>query len=142
MGYGLCKYAACLGSDLVEIDPEALEDARRNAFSFAHEADEKVLCAYVVVLQSPGLVNGQLDDLLGPGGETYLPACVPLPTPDDELYGRPDLAEFHAQVGEGLGRHAVGFPHQAEKYMLGPDVVVIEPLCFLLRKGQDSAGPL
>ena len=54
-----------LVADLVEVDPERLEDAGGDALALADEAEEQVLRADVVVAEAARLVDGQLDDPLG-----------------------------------------------------------------------------
>ena len=50
---------------LLEADAEALEHAGGDALALAHEAEQQVLGADVVVVEPARLVDGQLDDLLG-----------------------------------------------------------------------------
>ena len=53
------------GANLVQADAEALEHAGGDAFALAHQAEEQVLGADVVVVQPARLVDRELDDLLG-----------------------------------------------------------------------------
>jgi hypothetical protein len=52
---------------------EVEQDAGRDAFVFADQAEEDVLGADVVVAQRQGFAEGQLEDLLGARRERYLP---------------------------------------------------------------------
>ncbi len=90
------------GDDLVahlfERHAERLEHARRDALALADEAEEEVLGADVAVAELAGLVDGQLDDLLGArrkgdlarGGGRVAAA-------DDEFHGGADFGELHAK---------------------------------------------
>src|SRR3990172_6259058 len=53
-----------LVADLVEVHAERFQDAGGDAFALAHESQQQVLRTDVVVTQTPGLVDGQLDDPL------------------------------------------------------------------------------
>ena len=55
-----------LGSHLFDGDVEALEHPRRQPLFLPEESEKNVLRAYVVVLESPGLVLRENDDLAGP----------------------------------------------------------------------------
>jgi hypothetical protein len=56
-------------ANLVEVDAEGLEDARGDPLALADEPEEQVLGADVVVAEAASLVDGELDDALGAGGE-------------------------------------------------------------------------
>ena len=60
-----------LGPHLLDSDVERLEHPRCEAFFLAQQAEQDVLRADVVVLQRPGLVLGEDDDLPGPFGEAF-----------------------------------------------------------------------
>ena len=45
------------------------------------------------------------------------------------------------KVGQDFGGYAFGFPYQSKQDVLGPDVVVVEPLGFFLRVGQNATRP-
>jgi hypothetical protein len=67
---------------------------------------------------------------------------LPIASTDDELDRRSHGAECDAKMCEHLGRDAFAPVDQAEKQMLGPDVVVVEPPRLLLRELQDFARRL
>ncbi len=62
----LRQHADDLVAHLVQVDAERLEHARGDALALAHETQQEVLRADVVVAQAARLVDGQLDDPLGP----------------------------------------------------------------------------
>src|SRR5258706_7564541 len=55
-----------LVAHLVEVDPERLEDSRSDALALADQSEQQVLRADVVVAESAGLVDGELDYALCP----------------------------------------------------------------------------
>ena len=124
---------------LSRLTPRLLQHAGGDPLPFADEPEEQVLGADVVVAQAARLVDGQLDDSLGARGQADLTDHRPVAAADDELHGRADLGEFHVHVLEHARRHALALAHEAEEQVLGADVVVVEPLRFVLREGQDLA---
>ncbi len=66
------EHAHHFGAGLLQSNAEALQHAGGDALALVQQAEEEVLGADVVVAQMAGFVNGQLDDALGPGGETDL----------------------------------------------------------------------
>ena len=131
-----------LVANLVQVDAEALEDAGRDALALADEAQEQVLRADVVVAEAAGLVDRQLDDALGAGRQADLADDRAVTATDDELDGGPDLGQLDVHVLEHPGRDAFALPHQPEQQVLGADVVVVEALGLVLRKGQHLACPV
>ena len=129
-------------ADLVEAHAKRLENPGRDPFALADEAEQQVLGADVVVAEAAGLVDRELDDPLGARRQPDLADDRPIAAADDELDGRADLGQLDVHVLEDVGGHALAFAHQAQQEVLGPDVVVVEPLGFVLRKRQDSAGPV
>ena len=137
--HALGEDAGVFGADPLEADAEALEDAGGDAFALADEAEEQVLGADVAVVEAAGLVDGELDDLLGARSEADLAHDGAVAAADDELDGGADLVELDAEVGEDLGGDAFAFADEAEEEVLGADVVVVEALGFFLGEGQDAA---
>jgi hypothetical protein len=101
-----------------------------------------MLGADIAVVQAAGLFDRQLDYLLGSRGETDLTAYRLLAPADDELDRGAYFAKLNAKVVEDLGCYTISFSDEAKKQMLSPNVVVVEPLCFLLGKRQNSARSL
>ena len=146
LGLGGRSGAARLGqdaddlvADLVEIDAQRLEDAGGDALAFAHEAQEQVLGADVVVAQPPGLVDGQLDDPLGARRQADLADDRTIAAADDELDGGADLGQLDVHVLEHPRGDALALAHEPEQEVLRPDVVVVEPLRLVLSERQDLA---
>ncbi len=126
-------------ADLVEVDAERLEDAGGDALPFAHEAEEQVLGADVVVTEAAGLVDGELDDALGAGRQPDLADDRPVAAADDELDGRAHLGQLDVHVLEHARGHALALADEAEQEVLGADVVVVEALRLVLSERQDLA---
>ncbi len=129
-------------ADLVQVDPERLEYAGGDALALPDEAEEQVLGADVVVAESARLVDGQLDDALRARGQAHLADDRPIAATDDELDRRPNLGQFDVHVLEHACRDTLALADQAEEQVLGADVVVVEPLRFVLSECQDLAGPV
>src|SRR6266508_4121265 len=96
----------------------------------------------VRVAEAAGLIYGELDDLLGAGGEADFAHNSAVSAADDELDGGADLVEFDAQVGEDFGGDAFTLAHEAEEEVFSAYVVVVEAEGFLLGKCQDAPGSL
>ena len=131
-----------LVADLVQADAERLEHAGRDPFAFADQAEEQVLGPDVVVAEAASLVDGQLDDALGARRQPDLADDRPVAAADDELDGGPDLGQLDVHVLEDARGHALALTDEAEEQVLRADVVVVEPLGFVLREGQDFAGAI
>jgi hypothetical protein len=126
-------------ADLVEVHAETLEDAGGDALALADEAEEQVLGADVVVAEAARLVDRQLDDPLRPRRQPDLADDRSVAPADDELDRGPDLRQLDVHVLQDARGDALALADEAEQQMLGADVVVVEPLRFVLSKRQDLA---
>ena len=126
-------------ADLVQVHAQALEHARGDALALAHEAEQQVLGADVVVAQPARLVDRQLDHPFRARGQPDLADDRPVAAPDDELDGGADLGQLDVHVLEHARRDALALPDEPEQQVLGADVVVVEPLRLVLRKRQHLA---
>ena len=138
-GRALRQDADDLVADLVEIDPERLQDAGGDPLALADESEQQVLRPDVVVAEAARLVDGQLDDPLGARRQPDLADDRPVAPPDDELDRGPDLGQLDVHVLEHARGDALAFTHEAQEQMLRADVVVVEPLRLVLSQGQDLA---
>ena len=128
-----------LVADLVQVDAQALQHAGGDALALAHQAEQQVLGADVVVAQPPRLVDGQLDHALGARRQADLADDRPVAATDDELDRGADLGQLDVHVLEHARGDALALAHQAEQQVLGADVVVVEALGLVLRQGEDLA---
>ncbi len=62
---GTGEHADDLVADLLGVGVEVEQDARRDALVLAHEAEQDVLGADVVVAEAQRLAQGELEHLLG-----------------------------------------------------------------------------
>ena len=122
---------------LVEVDAQALEHAGGDALALADQAQQQVLGADVVVAQAARLVDGQLDDSLGARGQTDFADDRAIAAADDELDGGAHLGQLDVHVLEDARGDALALADEPEQQVLGADVVVVEPLRFVLSKCQD-----
>ena len=125
-----------LVADLLGVGVEVEQDARGDALVLAHQAEQDVLGADVVVAERERLAQRQLEDLLGPRRERDLAGGDLLTGADDphHLGAHPldgDVERLEHPRGEALL-----LAQQPEQDVLGADVVVLQrPGLFL---GQDD----
>jgi hypothetical protein len=156
-GWGLARALGLLGragrrrlrqdaddlvADLVQAHAERLEDAGGDPLALSDQAEKQVLRSDVVVAQAAGLVDRQLDDALGAGRQANLADDRPVAPTDDELDRSPDLGQLDVHVLQDARRNALAFSDEAEQEVLRADVVVVEPLRFVLSESQDFAGAI
>jgi hypothetical protein len=130
------EHADDLVADLLRVGVEVEQDARGHALVLAHEAEQDVLGADVVVAEGQSLAQGELQHLLGARGEGNLAGRHFLARTDDA-----DDLSAHALHGDvqrlkDPRREALLFAEEAEEDVLGPDVVVLERPRLLL--GEDD----
>ena len=121
-----------LGPDLVQGYTETFQDTGGDAFALTQKSDEEVFRSYISVVHPPSFVDGQFHYFLCTGGEANLALGRLLAAADDEFHSRPDLAQVHGQAGKHPGSNTFGLANQAEEDVLGTDVVMVEPLRFVL----------
>ena len=129
-----------LVADLVEVDPERLEDAGGDPLAFADEPEQEVLRADVVVAEPARLVDRELDDPLRSRRQADLADDRAVAATDDELDRGPDLGQLDVHVLEDARGDALALAHEPEQEVLGADVVVVEPLGLILRQGEHLAS--
>ena len=101
-----------------------------------------MLRADVVVSEPAGFVDRQLDDALRARRQADLADDRPVAAADDELDRRPDLGQLDVHVLEDARGHALALADEPKQQVLRADVVVVEPLRFVLSKCQDFAGTI
>ena len=138
-GARLRQHPDDLVADLVQVHAQGLQDARGDALALAHESQQQVLRADVVVAQPAGLVDGQLDDALGARRQPDLAHDRSIAPADDELDRGADLGQLDVHVLEDARGHTLALADEAQEQMLRADVVVVEPLRLVLSKRQDLA---
>ena len=130
-------------ADLLQLQAEVHEDLGGHAVLLAEQAEQEVLRPHVVVVQVPRLLDGVLDDLLGPRRLRELAHRHHLGSALDQLlHLQAHLAEIDVQVLEDVGADAGALLHQTQEDVLRPDVLVVEALGFLVRQGHHLAGSI
>ena len=131
-----------LVADLVGVGVEVEQDAGGDALVLAHQAEQDVLRADVVVAERERLAQRQLQHLLRPRREGDLAGGDLLARADDPH----DLGadRFHGDVErlEHAGGQALLLAQQPEQDVLGADVVVLERARLFLGQDDDLAGSL
>ena len=131
-----------LVADLVEVHAKRLEDARGDALALADQAEEQVFGPDVVVAEAARLVDGQLDDPLGPRRQPDLANDRTVTPPDDELDGGSDLGQLDVHVLEDARGDTLALADQTEEQVLRTDVVVVEALRLVLGERQYLPCPV
>mmetsp|Transcript_3026 Transcript_3026/g.11268 ORF Transcript_3026/g.11268 Transcript_3026/m.11268 type:complete len:911 (+) Transcript_3026:148-2880(+) len=139
---GLANHADHLRANLGGIRVEVLEHASGDALALAEEAEEEVLRADVVVAELPRLLERQLQDALGAGGEGDLHGDEAGAAADDLLNLDARLLEGDAHALEHLGGDAGALADETEHDLLGADEVVAEAAGLLLGQHDNLDGLL
>src|SRR5260221_403289 len=109
----LAEHLDGLGAHLLQVDAQALQHARGDALALAHQTEQQMLGADIVVVQPARLIHRQLDNLLRARGQPNLAEHDTIATPDDELNGAAHLGQLDAQVAQDLGGHPIALAHEA-----------------------------
>ena len=125
-----------------QVGAEADQHLGRHALALAHQAEQHVLGADVAVPELQRLAQGQLEDLLGTGGEGGRAARRAAGHADGLLDLLPHGLERDAQRLERLGRHALTLVDQAQQDVLGADEAVVQQARLFLRQHQHSSCPV
>src|SRR5262249_54896795 len=126
--------------DLLRVRVEVEQDARRDAFVLAHEAEQDVLGADVVVAERQGFTECQFENLLGARGERNLPRRHLVALADDPRNLRPNLLGGNVERLEHPRCETLLLAQQAEEDVLGADVVVLQRPRLVLREDDDLPG--
>ena len=130
------QHADDLVADLLGVRVEVEQDARGHALVLAHQAEQDVLGADVVVTQRQGLAQRELEHLLGARGERDLAGGDLLAGADDAHHLGAYALHGDVEALEHASRQALLLAEQAEQDVLGADVVVLEGPRLLL--GEDD----
>jgi hypothetical protein len=118
------------------------EDARGDAFPLAHQAEQDVLRADVVVAELERFAQRQLEDLFGARCKGRRPAGRGRGRAHRLLHLFAHRLERDPELLQRLGGDALPLVNQAKEQVLGADEVVVEQARFLLGKDHDPTGPL
>jgi hypothetical protein len=139
---GAGEHADDLVADLLGVRVEIEQDARRDAFVLAHEAEQDVLGADVVVAERQRLAQRQLQDLLRARGERDLSGRDLVTLADDAGDLGADLLDGDVEGLEHPRGETFFFTQQSQQDVLGADVVVLQRPGFVLSEDYDLAGSL
>ena len=110
---------------------------------FAEEPEQDVLGPDIVMVEVACFLDRVLDDLLCTRGLGELTHRDHFWASADELLNfEADLAEVYIEVFEDIGPDAGAFLDEPEQDVLGPDVLVVEALGFLVGQGHHFAGSI
>ena len=129
-------------TDPAEVGAEALQDGGGHAFALAHDTEEHVLGADVVVTELQRLAQRELEDLLGPRREGRRAGRGCAGRTDGLLDLLAHGFEGDAERLERLGGRAFALVNEAEQDVLGPDEVVVEQPGLFLGQDEDPSGPV
>ena len=136
------EHADDLVADLLGVGVEVEQDARGDAFVLAHEAEQDVLGADVVVAERERLAQRELEHLLRARRERDLAARHLVALADDARHLRAHLLDGDVERLEHARSQAFLLAEEAEQDVLGADVVVLQGTRFVLREDDDLPGTL
>src|SRR5689334_10011274 len=137
---GAGEHADDLVADLLGVCVEVEQDARRDALVLAHEAEQDVLGADVVVAQRERLAQRELEHLLRARRERDLAGGDLVALADDAGDLRAHLLDRDVERLEHARCEALLLAEQAEQDVFGTDVVVLERPRLVLGENDDLAG--
>ena len=138
---GAGEHADDLVADLLGVGVEVEQDAGGDALVLAHQAEQDVLGADVVVAEAQRLAQGELEDLLGARRERDLPGGDLLAGADDPDHLGADALHGDVERLEHARGEALLLAEQAEQDVLGADVVVLEDAGLFLGEYHHLPGP-
>ncbi len=139
---GAGEHADDLVADLLGVGVEVEQDARGDALVLAHEAEQDVLGADVVVAEGEGLAQRELEHLLRARRERDLAGRDLVALADDAGDLGADLLHRDVEALEHAGGEPLLLAKEAEQDVLGADVVVLEGAGLVLGENDDLPGSL
>ena len=135
------EHADDLVADLLGVGVEVEQDARGDALVLAHEPEQDVLGADVVVAERERLAQRELEHLLRARRERDLPARDLVALADDARDLRAHLLDRDVERLEHARGKTFLLAQQPEQDVLGADVVVLQRPRLVLCEDDDLAGP-
>ena len=136
------EHANDLVANLLGIGVEVEQYASRHAFVLAHQPEQDVLGADVVVAKRERLAQRQLEHLLGTRREGDLTGRDLVALANDARHLRPDLLDGDVERLEHARGKALLLAQESEQNVLGADVVVLEGTSLVLGKYDYLPGSL
>ena len=120
-------------ADILELQSQVHQHLSRHTLLLAQQPQQQMLGANVVVVQILGLFQSVLDDLLGPRRLRQLAHRDHVrPRLHDLLDLQTNLPQIRIQILQDVGRNSRTLLDQTQQHVLGPDVLVVEPLSLLV----------
>ena len=108
---GLTEYLNGLCAYLFEVDTQTFQHASRDAFTFAHKAEQEMFCTDIVMIQATSFIHGQLDHLFGAWSQADLTEDNAISTPNNKFNGAAYLVQFNAQITQYFGCNTLSLAH-------------------------------
>ena len=134
------EHADDLVADLLGVGVEVEQDARRDALVLAHEPEQDVLGADVVVAERERLAQRELEHLLRARRERDLAGRDLVALADDPRDLRAHLLDRDVERLEHPRGETLLLAQQPEQDVLGADVVVLQRPGFVLCEDDDLAS--
>ena len=138
---GAGEHADDLVADLLGVGVEVEQDARGDALVLAHEPEQDVLGADVVVAERQRLAQRELEHLLRARRERDLAGRDLVALADDARDLRAHLLDRDVERLEHARGETFLLAQQAEQDVLRADVVVLQGARLVLREDDDLASP-
>src|SRR5689334_4788522 len=129
-----------LGLRVLQRDSEALQDASRNAFTFAQEAKQEVVGADLRGLVRGGLLLGEVQRVARGGAQRRLDQKGSATLADHEIEGLPQADGVDAEASDDGVDERIAGVEQAVEEVLGANGFMIEPQGDLARLRERPAG--
>ena len=139
---GAGEHADDLVADLLGVGVEVEQDAGRDALVLAHEPEQDVLGADVVVAERERFAQRELEHLLRARRERDLAGRDLVTLADDPGDLRAHLLDRDVERLEHARSETFLLAQQAEQDVLRTDVVVLQGPRLVLREDDDLTGPL
>ena len=139
---GAGEHADDLVADLLGVGVEVEQDARGDALVLAHEPEQDVLGADVVVAERERLAQRELEHLLRARRERDLAGRHLVALADDAGDLRAHLLDGDVEALEHAGGEPLLLAEQPEQDVLGADVVVLQGAGLVLGENDDLPGSL
>ena len=125
----------------LDIDFQTLQNARRHAFTFAQKSEQNVFGPDIGMIQRFRFLARERENFFHARrvGNVADHFCF-RPGTDLFLHFHPHRLEIESHLLQNVDRHALPQLDQPEQQVLGPDVIVIEAVCFFTGERQTPVG--
>src|SRR5260370_36381060 len=109
---GVTEHHDRLRAHPFQLDAQPLQHARGQAFAFAHQPQQEMLRADIMMIEAASLVDGEFDHFLGARGEADLAEDNTISTANDKFNGGTNLVQVYAEVVQYFCRHTFALAHE------------------------------